>query len=165
METISFILFFFFFNAAISVLRWSENLPQFQIFIFCCRDNNATLNPQQTHSCWPHSTHHEGTSLYTWNKALRQPTGCQKGTAYHLKYHAIHVTLGLYDLYSLKFTKLTVQKQSRRPVILWFWTVSIIRWASRYAITKSLCMHKSAGRAQAPGFGKKQAYTVKVHAK
>lgn len=26
-------------------------------------------------------------------------------------------------------------------------------------------MHKSAGRAQAPGFGKKQAYTVKVHAK
>lgn len=112
------------------------------------------------------------TSLYTWNKALRQPTGCQKGTAYHLKYHAVHVTLGLYDLYSLKFTKLTVQKQSRRPVIFWFWTVSVIRWAWRYAITKSLCMHKLASRAQAPGFGnktkqkqKKQAYTVKIHAK
>lgn len=68
-------------------------------------------------------------------------------------------------LYTLKFTKFTVQKHLRKPAPLYCGLWILIMWAPRYAITKSLYMQKSASKAQAPGFGKKQAYNVKVHAK
>lgn len=60
---------------------------------FCCTENNATLIRRE----------HKPVYLrMRRGGALRQPTGCQRYCILSKKCHAIHITLGLYDLYSLR---------------------------------------------------------------
>lgn len=101
-------------NAAKSVLGWSVNLPQFQIFFFCCTVNNTTLYPRRsiTHNCWPHSTHPARVRACILEQSIKTTYRRPKGTAYHLKISCRPYNTGIIWFCTVKSSQNSLSRNS-----------------------------------------------------
>lgn len=152
-------------NAAKTVgRRWKSCPPDF------CRTEKITQhlthNRASHTNCRPHSTYPARVRACILERSCKTTYRMPKCTAYHLKISCRPYNTGIIGFVQVKLHKSHRPETVRRPVILCFWTVWSIRWASRFALTKkSLRMHKSAGKGPSSRLLQRQAYTGKVHAR